>query len=83
MGDLAADELPGGEQSWGDGLDALRRPRRPGEKLWDWRRTTAPQPVVFNDSKEVNATECTCIRSSPECRCCLNSSWCGGCRAKS
>jgi hypothetical protein len=55
MGDLAADELLGGEQSWGDGLDALRRPRRPGEKLWDWRRTTAAQPVVFNDPKEVNA----------------------------
>ena len=29
----AADELPGGEQSWGDVLDALRRPRQPGEKL--------------------------------------------------
>jgi hypothetical protein len=51
----AADELPGGEQSWGDVLDALRRPRRPGEKLWEWRRNTAPQPVVFKDPKEVNA----------------------------
>jgi SNF2 family DNA or RNA helicase len=51
----AAEELPGGEQSWGDVLDALRRPRQPGEKLWDWRRNTAPQPVVFKDPKEVNA----------------------------
>jgi Helicase conserved C-terminal domain/Type III restriction enzyme, res subunit len=51
----AADQLPGGEQSWGDVLDALRRPRRPGEKLWEWRRTTVPQPVVFKDPKEVNA----------------------------
>jgi hypothetical protein len=51
----AADELPGGEQSWGDVLDALRRPRQPGEKLWEWRRNTAPQPVVFKDPKEVNA----------------------------
>ncbi|WP_255003184.1 DISARM system SNF2-like helicase DrmD [Cyanobium sp. HWJ4-Hawea] len=51
----AADELPGGEQSWGDVLDALRRPRQPGEKLWEWRRNTVPQPVVFKDPKEVNA----------------------------
>ena len=36
-------------------LDALRPPRRPGEKLWEWRRTTAPQPVVFKDPQEVNA----------------------------
>ena len=50
-----ADQLPGGEQSWGDVLDALRRPRQPGEKLWDWRRNTTPQPVVFKDPKEVNA----------------------------
>ena len=50
-----ADQLPGGEQSWGDVLDALRRPRRPGEKLWEWRRETVPQPVVFKDPKEVNA----------------------------
>ena len=51
----AADELPGGEQSWGDVLDALRRPRQPGEKLWEWRRNTVPQPVVFKDPREVNA----------------------------
>jgi hypothetical protein len=36
-------------------LDALRPPRRPGEKLWEWRRNTEPQPVVFKDPKEVNA----------------------------
>jgi len=50
-----AEELPGGEHSWGDVLDALRPPRQPGQKLWDWRRDTTPQPVVFKDPKEVNA----------------------------
>ena len=51
----SADQLPGGEQSWGDVLDALRPPRQPGQKLWDWRRSTTPQPVVFRDPQEVNA----------------------------
>ena len=51
----SAKELPGGEHSWGDVLDALRPPRQPGQKLWDWRRDTAAQPVVFKDPQEVNA----------------------------
>jgi hypothetical protein len=51
----SAKELPGGEHSWGDVLDALRPPRQPGQKLWDWRRDTTPQPVVFKDPQEVNA----------------------------
>jgi superfamily II DNA/RNA helicase len=51
----SAKQLPGGEHSWGDVLDALRPPRQPGQKLWDWRRDTTPQPVVFKDPQEVNA----------------------------
>jgi SNF2 family DNA or RNA helicase len=51
----SAEELPGGEAVWGDVLDALRPPRQPGQKLWQWRRETAPQPVVFRDPQEVNA----------------------------
>ncbi len=51
----SADELPGGDAVWGDVLDALRPPRQPGQKLWQWRQDTALQPVVFRDPQEVNA----------------------------
>ena len=51
----SADELPGGEAAWGDVLDALRPPRQPGQKLWQWRKETQLQPVVFQDPQEVNA----------------------------
>jgi hypothetical protein len=74
----AADELPGGEQSWGDVLDALRRPRQPGEKLWDWRRNTVPQPVVFKDPKEVNADRVYLHLDTPWCSGCSTASWCAG-----
>ncbi len=50
-----AEELPGGDAVWGDVLDALRPPRQPGQKLWQWRQETALQPVVFRDPQEVNA----------------------------
>jgi hypothetical protein len=50
-----AEELPGGEPVWGDVLDALRPPRQPGQKLWQWRQDTELQPVVFQDPQEVNA----------------------------
>ena len=51
----SAAHLPGGEAAWGDVLDALRPPRPPGQKLWQWRQETALQPVVFRDPQEVNA----------------------------
>jgi ERCC4-related helicase len=51
----SAEELPGGDAVWGDLLDALRPPRQPGQKLWQWRQETALQPVVFRDPQEVNA----------------------------
>ena len=51
----SAEQLPGGEAAWGDVLDALRPPRQPGQKLWQWRKETQLQPVVFQDPQEVNA----------------------------
>lgn len=51
----SADRLPDGEAAWGDVLDALRPPRQPGQKLWQWRQETQLQPVVFQDPQEVNA----------------------------
>jgi ERCC4-related helicase len=51
----SAEDLPGGDAVWGDVLDALRPPRQPGQKLWQWRQETQLQPVVFRDPQEVNA----------------------------
>ena len=51
----SAADLPGGDAVWGDVLDALRPPRQPGQKLWQWRQETQLQPVVFRDPQEVNA----------------------------
>ena len=38
--------LPG----WEAALDTLRAPRRPGQKLADWRREAEVRPVVFEDA---------------------------------
>ena len=48
-------DLPGGDQAWGDVLDYLRPPRKPGQKIWEWRRETIPQPVVFKDPEKVDS----------------------------
>lgn len=34
---------------WLESLDTLRRPRKPGQRLWDWRKENPPQQVVFED----------------------------------
>lgn len=41
------DELQG--SSWAPSVDTLRPPRERGVKLWQWRRETAPLPVIFTD----------------------------------
>ena len=51
----SSNELPGGEQAWGDVLDYLRPPRKPGQKIWDWRKETFPQPVVFKDPEKLDS----------------------------
>ena len=51
----SSDDLPGGEQSWGDVLDYLRPPRRPTQKIWEWRKETRPQPVVFKDPEKLDS----------------------------
>lgn len=39
-------EMPALDRSWTSTLDAIRRPRRAGESLWDWRQDP-PRPVTF------------------------------------
>ncbi len=43
------DEGKGADSSWADAIDSLRPPRPRDQKPWDWRRDTAPRPVVFQD----------------------------------
>lgn len=38
------------DPSWAATLDTLRAPRKPNEKLADWRRTAPIRPVVFEDA---------------------------------
>jgi hypothetical protein len=38
------------DASWAATLDTLRAPRRPDQKLADWRREAAVRPVVFEDA---------------------------------
>ena len=44
------DKRLGADPSWADTLDTLRRPRKPDQKLWDWRRAEPIRPVTFSDS---------------------------------
>jgi superfamily II DNA or RNA helicase len=43
---------------WLESLDTLRRPRKPQERLWDWRKANPPRPVVFED---VGALDDDCV----------------------
>lgn len=43
---------------WFESLDTLRKPRKPEEKLWAWRKENPPRPVVFED---VGALDDDCV----------------------
>ncbi len=43
---------------WLESLDTLRKPRKPDEKLWAWRKGNPPRPVVFED---VGALDDDCV----------------------
>jgi hypothetical protein len=44
------DQRAGADPTWADTMDALRAPRPRDMKLWDWRRTSPPRPVIFQDA---------------------------------
>jgi hypothetical protein len=46
----ALDRRAGADPTWSHTLDALRLPRRPDQKIWDWRRESPIRPIVFRDS---------------------------------
>jgi len=46
----ALDRRAGADPTWSHTLDALRLPRRPDQKVWDWRREAPIRPIVFRDS---------------------------------
>jgi len=39
----------GADPTWADTMDALRAPRQPNQKPWEWRRDSPIRPVVFED----------------------------------
>jgi hypothetical protein len=41
--------------AWTATLDTLRAPRRRGQPPWEWRRTNAVRPVVFEDAGSLDA----------------------------
>ena len=45
----ALDERTGADPSWAETMDTLRTPRKRDQKLWDWRKSSAMRPVVFED----------------------------------
>jgi ERCC4-related helicase len=47
-------EVKNAGPGWLESLDTLRKPRKPGERIWDWRRAHPPRPVVFEDVGELD-----------------------------
>jgi len=45
----AIDQRKGGDPTWAETMDTLRAPRKPDEKLWEWRRNSPIRPIVFDD----------------------------------
>jgi len=45
----ALDQRTGADPTWAETMDTLRAPRRPDQKLWEWRRESPIRPVVFED----------------------------------
>jgi SNF2 family DNA or RNA helicase len=41
--------------NWQETLDTLRTPRRPDQKLWEWRRDAPIHPVIFEDAGSLDA----------------------------
>ncbi len=50
----ALDRLPGFDPTWADTLDSLREPRKTDQMLWEWRKSAALRPVVFEDSGNID-----------------------------
>jgi ERCC4-related helicase len=46
----ALDRRDGADGSWAYTLDALRAPRKPDQKLWEWRKESPIRPIVFSES---------------------------------
>lgn len=49
----AIDQREGADPSWVETMDSLRAPRKKDQKFWEWRKTSAIRPVVFEDPGQV------------------------------
>lgn len=45
----AIDQRHGADPTWAETMDTLRPPRRRDQTVWEWRRTSSPRPVIFED----------------------------------
>jgi superfamily II DNA or RNA helicase len=45
------------DPTWQDTLDTLRTPKKRGEKLWEWRKSSPLRPVVFKDIGSLDDTK--------------------------
>ena len=48
------DTLPGADPTWAAAMDSLRRPRPPIMNFFEWRRSSFPRPIVFQDSGKLS-----------------------------
>ena len=50
----ALDRQHGADASWAVTMDALRPPRKPEQKPWEWRRESPVRPIVFQDPRRLD-----------------------------
>ena len=48
------DTLPGADPTWAAAMDSLRRPRPPNKNFYQWRASSPPRPIVFQDSGKLS-----------------------------
>jgi|GEM_PF-969947 len=48
--------LDSSDSNWVTSMDALRAPRPPDKKLWEWRKESPIRPVVFRDPGHIDNT---------------------------
>lgn len=47
-------ERDGADASWVETMDALRVPRKPDQKPWEWRRDNPVRPIVFDAPEQMS-----------------------------
>jgi SNF2 family DNA or RNA helicase len=48
------DQRDGADPTWAETMDTLRTPRKRDQKLWEWRKSSPPRSIVFEDPGKVD-----------------------------